>query len=91
MISGQCETYSFNITNNGNQCEVRMNETFAGIKLWIFPNENCPTLFESNPSGVCHPKTDSVSVEDFSFVQIYNNPHTHHISTNALFTNSCFS
>ncbi|XP_048048069.1 adhesion G-protein coupled receptor G4-like isoform X2 [Megalobrama amblycephala] len=49
---GQCETYSFNITNNGDQCEVRMNETFAGIKLWIFPKDNCLTTFESNPSGM---------------------------------------
>ncbi|XP_048048072.1 adhesion G-protein coupled receptor G2-like isoform X2 [Megalobrama amblycephala] len=52
---GQCKTYSFNITNNGNQCEVRMNETFAGIKLWIFPNVNCLAPFGWNEMGmICH-------------------------------------
>ncbi|ROI68625.1 Adhesion G-protein coupled receptor G4 [Anabarilius grahami] len=56
-FQGQCETYSFNMTNNGNQCEVRMNETFAGIKLWIFPNDNCPIPFVPNPSD-CFPPVD---------------------------------
>lgn len=61
LISGQCKTYSFNITNNGDQWEVRMNETFAGIKLWIFPNDDCLKQFGLNLTGACHPTTDGVS------------------------------
>lgn len=62
LISGQCKTYSFNITNNRDQCEVRMNETFAGIKLWIFPNDDCLAPFESNQLGACHPTRDTTTL-----------------------------
>ncbi|XP_043088277.1 adhesion G-protein coupled receptor G1-like isoform X2 [Puntigrus tetrazona] len=36
--SGQCNSYSFSITNDGGKYEVRMNETVKNIQMWFLPN-----------------------------------------------------
>ncbi|XP_058604246.1 adhesion G-protein coupled receptor G5-like isoform X1 [Onychostoma macrolepis] len=38
---GQCRSYSFTITKQGEDYEIRMNETIEGIKLCLLVNDDC--------------------------------------------------
>ncbi|XP_050959306.1 adhesion G-protein coupled receptor G1-like [Labeo rohita] len=38
---GQCRSLSLNITKQGENYEIRMNETIQGIKLWLLRNDHC--------------------------------------------------
>ncbi|XDV43809.1 hypothetical protein PO909_012213 [Leuciscus waleckii] len=61
LVSGQCKSYNFSIAKHEGEFEVRMNETFKGIKLWLLPKENC-TQSLLNFTGACRPEIDTVLV-----------------------------
>lgn len=58
LFAGNCKTssktYFFNITNDWEKYEVRMNETVKDIKMWFFQNESecLPSSF-LNSTGEC--------------------------------------
>uniref|UniRef100_A0A9J7XTM4 Adhesion G-protein coupled receptor G2-like n=1 Tax=Cyprinus carpio carpio TaxID=630221 RepID=A0A9J7XTM4_CYPCA len=61
-VSGQCTTYSFNITKQGNNYEVTMNETVEEIKIYFMPDEcECfPDLITVGHPENCQTKLDDL-------------------------------
>lgn len=69
MFPGQCKTsnktYFFNITNNWEKYEVRMNEMVKDIKMWFLQNESeCLPSSVLNSTGECCHNTVRVQVHN---------------------------
>ncbi len=72
--SGECRSYSFNITKQGGNYEIRMNETVGGIKLWFLPDGADCLLSVLYSAGACRITVDTVFILKVVHLQIHTTP-----------------
>ncbi|XP_059377122.1 integumentary mucin C.1-like [Carassius carassius] len=80
-VLGDCNSYHFNITNDGGKYKVRMNDTVKNITMWFLPNgSRClpsevlnSSGFTSNNPVTCQTQPSS-STTTQSITTIANNP-----------------
>ncbi|KAI2646437.1 3-isopropylmalate dehydrogenase [Labeo rohita] len=64
---GQCRSYSFNITKQAEQYELRMNDLVEGIKLWLFTNDNClSAVLNSSEIETCQAQGGIMSISNIN-------------------------